>query len=578
MISRATYLKLQLPVEFELDEAFYLARNPDLAAAFASGTIKSAKEHFYNNGLFEGRAPNDKCCDICLKWIAIQIADREAQEDSDIKMQVSRQSSLSGIEFFQGLESLPYWRSSTFFGREKFISELMAVVPSLGDQEKIFVFIWLMANHEHHQIDQLLLLMEAIDDGAILPSLAKAVDTYHLDTGRIGKYRSVLIENFFNSLEYKKLQSGEANPFASDVVLAHAIELDARYNAGSKFALPRTPRAVVVGCFSSKPHVFVGLFGQMRFPNETLPKLCQTLRSFLSDTELSFGVATWDKQGARKLEDFERCVFVSEQLPEEIGQFCSSRAITSVGAFSNIFPTLGDFLRRRNNTGLTIDLATIERLCGGSIYSAIDPDDAFVSTVGTVIKDAFPGNPPMLNQGRMWNRIGKFREMLNLAEVQRGPVTDVVFLRPDLQLSGDLAAVFQRLLDADHSDRRIFCDYDSHAINISGVGDRIFMAKRESAQRIIDGERIMQKALRERGAATYAYNWLMTTHVYAQTLIYQHGCDPTSIDIDKFGLEIYRGRLTWNEIAAAATSDATGSPSADAREFLTRVLERHTPL
>jgi hypothetical protein len=41
----------------EVDEAWYLQQNPDVADGIRAGTIKSAKEHFLDHGFFEGRAP-----------------------------------------------------------------------------------------------------------------------------------------------------------------------------------------------------------------------------------------------------------------------------------------------------------------------------------------------------------------------------------------------------------------------------------------------------------------------------------------------------------------------------------------
>ena len=41
----------------DIDEAWYLERHPDVAEAVSAGTFKSAKDHFMNNGYFEGRLP-----------------------------------------------------------------------------------------------------------------------------------------------------------------------------------------------------------------------------------------------------------------------------------------------------------------------------------------------------------------------------------------------------------------------------------------------------------------------------------------------------------------------------------------
>lgn len=44
-------------INMDIDEAWYLRRYPDVAEAVRAGTFKSAKEHFVNNGYFEGRMP-----------------------------------------------------------------------------------------------------------------------------------------------------------------------------------------------------------------------------------------------------------------------------------------------------------------------------------------------------------------------------------------------------------------------------------------------------------------------------------------------------------------------------------------
>lgn len=41
----------------EVDTAFYLRRNPDVADGIKLGTIQSARQHFVDHGYFEGRLP-----------------------------------------------------------------------------------------------------------------------------------------------------------------------------------------------------------------------------------------------------------------------------------------------------------------------------------------------------------------------------------------------------------------------------------------------------------------------------------------------------------------------------------------
>ena len=50
------YIKLLLR-SVAVDEAWYLARNPDVAQAIAKGNYRSAKHHFVEDGYFEGRMP-----------------------------------------------------------------------------------------------------------------------------------------------------------------------------------------------------------------------------------------------------------------------------------------------------------------------------------------------------------------------------------------------------------------------------------------------------------------------------------------------------------------------------------------
>ena len=41
----------------EVDEAWYLKQNPDVAEAIAKGNYRSGKHHFVEDGYFEGRVP-----------------------------------------------------------------------------------------------------------------------------------------------------------------------------------------------------------------------------------------------------------------------------------------------------------------------------------------------------------------------------------------------------------------------------------------------------------------------------------------------------------------------------------------
>jgi hypothetical protein len=57
----------------EVDEAFYLERNPDVADGIRRGGIRSAREHFIDHGYFEGRQPYRMLVDE--KWYVETHAD-----------------------------------------------------------------------------------------------------------------------------------------------------------------------------------------------------------------------------------------------------------------------------------------------------------------------------------------------------------------------------------------------------------------------------------------------------------------------------------------------------------------------
>jgi hypothetical protein len=51
------YFKGRMPFEIKVDEAWYLAQNPGVAEYIARGDLRSAQQHFTENGWREGRKP-----------------------------------------------------------------------------------------------------------------------------------------------------------------------------------------------------------------------------------------------------------------------------------------------------------------------------------------------------------------------------------------------------------------------------------------------------------------------------------------------------------------------------------------
>ncbi|HET6607959.1 MAG TPA: hypothetical protein VFG62_14865 [Rhodopila sp.] len=51
------YFEGRLPFPMDIDEKWYLAENPDVADSLRKGIVKSAQEHFDKDGYREGRLP-----------------------------------------------------------------------------------------------------------------------------------------------------------------------------------------------------------------------------------------------------------------------------------------------------------------------------------------------------------------------------------------------------------------------------------------------------------------------------------------------------------------------------------------
>jgi hypothetical protein len=51
------YFEGRLPFPIQVDETWYLAENPDVAESIRTGVVDSAQEHFNKDGYSEGRLP-----------------------------------------------------------------------------------------------------------------------------------------------------------------------------------------------------------------------------------------------------------------------------------------------------------------------------------------------------------------------------------------------------------------------------------------------------------------------------------------------------------------------------------------
>ncbi|EDX79091.1 hypothetical protein BBAL3_248 [Brevundimonas sp. BAL3] len=569
------YFSGAAPADFEVDEALYLEVNQDVAAATAVDPTLTAKRHFEQYGFSDGRAPNLALRPLFKSWLngdvikwkgALPPASSQAPT---LERQVAGLCKKSGIDFIQGLEALPYFRAPvTHPLRAEFAQRLTAAAPELPERDRVVVLTWLTANRDHALIETILPSLMAIDE-SVLPSAAKAMVEYSGDTGQAEQAKDQLLGRFMASESLRAFLAGDSEVFADALVRGHAAELAAHFMPASSPRLPDTMVTSTGARSQEARHLFVGFFGQMRFPETTVPALIAQAQRMAPESHVSIAFSTWNRSGVRMLEDADPVYFATEQLPPPFAGFCETASLASGRDFCDLFPAIGARLRERARARLEITQSGLEALAEEAVLTDIADDETFRSGPGEAIAKAFPGQAFMLNQGRMWNRIASLRPLLRRAEQQKGVVTDVLLMRPDIRIDGDLAEIFG---DTSLSGRPMaYVDYDAHATFLGGVGDRIFFTSPNVAHRLFDGEDIMQIVTNDSAAILDTYRWFLVPHRYPQTLLFEHGAQIRQVGHEQLKMHIFRGQIELKDIIDALRQDRDGSPDLKARDFLNKL-------
>lgn len=569
------YFSGAAPADFEVDEALYLEVNQDVAAATALDPTLTAKRHFEQYGFSDGRAPNLALRPLFKSWLngdvikwkgALPPASSQAPA---LERQVAGLCKKTGIDFIQGLEALPYFRAPvTHPLRAEFAQRLTAAAPELSERDRVVVLTWLTANRDHALLHAILPSIMDIDE-RVLPSAAKAMVEYNGDTGQAGQAKDQLLGRFLASENLRAFLAGDLNTFADALVRGHAAELAAHFMPASSPRLPDTMNTRPAVKSQEVRHLFVGFFGQMRFPEATVPALIDQARRMVPDSHVSIAFSTWNRSGVRMLEDTDPVYFATEQLPPPFAGFCEAASLASGRDFCELFPALGALLRERARAHLEITESGLEALAEEVVLTDIADDEVFRNGPGKAIAKAFPEQPFMLNQGRMWNRIAGLGPLLHKAERQKGSVTDVLLMRPDIRIEGDLAEIFG---DTSFVERPLaYVDYDAHATFLGGVGDRIFFTSPSVASRLFDGENIMQAVTGDSADILDTYRWFLVPHRYPQTLLFEHGAQIRQVDHEQLKMHIFRGQIELKDIIGALRQDRDNSPDLKARDFLNKL-------
>ena len=327
-------------------------------------------------------------------------------------------------------------------------------------------------------------------------------------------------------------------------------------------------------------HVFVGVFGQLRYPEVALPRLQRRLEADLVQlgATISYGLSTWTQQGRRHLSDLDPAGLALARLPESLARPLSLLSHASVSELARDLPALVAALRAEPTQGLAISHERLRRDIGWSGRTALETEAAFQEVDGAALEARFGANVPILNQGRMWSRLAALGPLSDeaAADVGRG-VDAYLFIRADLHvLSGDFSPAISRLL-ASPNDRDLVVDHDGWAAFIEGMGDRYVICRPDSAARLFDGRRVLLDVIGSGGSISPDYLREMEGHTFLSTLMFENGGSAIQLFRDELDFEIDRGRLSGRDLALALRSDLQTSPSEAVRGLLASFLADGAP-
>ncbi|MCF1436973.1 hypothetical protein GOZ97_00025 [Agrobacterium vitis] len=316
--------------------------------------------------------------------------------------------------------------------------------------------------------------------------------------------------------------------------------------------LPKARAAFNVNS-TDQEHVFIGMFGQCRFSNHVFPLLMDKLASETEAHEnrgmkFSYGIATWDKGGSRGLFDPDSIHFLLPHLPIEIHDAVLQLGCQSVGEVRRYLPNLINFCASLAAAESDITTDYLKSKLSTDFKIDIWNDSQFKSLIGQRVSDRFSGNFHLVNQARMWNRIAALRELAKNAESEKTvPITRYLILRSDLVFSG--TSLLSNLFNLTNGSRDNFLigDHDPHANFIEGLGDRIMLCDRQAFARITSGQELFLNVI-DAPDSMKPYMSRCHAHQFLETILFEQDTRLIRVPWDETRHEIYRGRLTMQQI------------------------------
>jgi hypothetical protein len=456
-------------------------------------------------------------------------------------------------------------------------------------EKRIVVFCAAVAFGYQGPANEVLKRIDSVPQFAHHPVFVKTLEFY---VQRFSERHQPLLDEvlteYFAAASCKQFLSGDLQAYDHyklPQVITYASEICARHSHRIRETvnlkvLPQTPK--IMSPTGAKSHLFIGIFGQLRFMDRCLPPLFDKLREGFKDwvsegNKISVAISTWSKSGERLPTPYDPFGYIEPLLPDEIRNFCSARGVRDRATFEELFPTVASAIKPDANSNHAIDPARIRALCGEDVLLEIGDDEAdFQTSFGAMIRTALEEQGhtnqayigQVLNQGRMWNRIAALSKPF--VELQRSSLNTagpIILLRPDLVFrKGSIETLVRKVVDS-QDQSRVYDDADALAHFLDGIGDRYFVGTTEMMVRLFDGEKIFKAVLSDEGELGKRYRDRLIWHCLPLTLLYEHGANVQPVSRNEIDFEVYRGKRDILSLVLALEEDAQHSPDLAVRSF-----------
>ncbi|MBE7202573.1 MAG: hypothetical protein INR70_32885 [Parafilimonas terrae] len=306
----------------------------------------------------------------------------------------------------------------------------------------------------------------------------------------------------------------------------------------------------------TRPHLLVAVFGQMRFPGETVPGVRDwILEDFAAagDIDITFAVSTWRETGGK--------VFLPDDHIDTIGGFLSPSILDllkSLGCctISDVRPYCPRVVSKivdQRQVAVEVEEQAIARFFPGETVFEIGSEAGYMAGLGRTIAAEFGSNTMLMNQGRMISRIGAVSRLLETVDASTTPPTHVLFVRPDLcDLSGSLADVFRQMRDRSHW---AVVDEDAYAQVVEGVGDRFILADRSAARQIAGIESYTKRIFDGAAPEKSLRRKRLEPHQMLGSLLFEAGVDVVTVPRRRVGWNLFRGAVNRETVLAELRID-----------------------